>query len=120
LRSSSSSSTGPIDGPGPPCSRHTRRTAASNRSSESDDCPVAALAPLTIRSPARKPAADVLVDDWFHAAVGALVRCTDGSWMTRVFAAALRVTSRGARGICNCRSRGRGGHCRMLVSLRFG
>jgi hypothetical protein len=24
-----------------------------------------------------------LVDDWFHAAVGALVRCKDGSWMTR-------------------------------------
>ena len=53
-------------------------------------------------------------------AVGELVRCTDGSWMTRVFAAALRVTSRGARGICNCCSRGRRGHCRMVVSLRFG
>jgi hypothetical protein len=25
----------------------------------------------------------MLVDDWFMPAVGALVRCTDGSWMTR-------------------------------------
>jgi hypothetical protein len=33
-------------------------------------------------------------------AVGELVRCTDGLWMTRVFAAALRVTSPGVRAEC--------------------
>jgi hypothetical protein len=43
-----------------------------------------------------------------------------GIRQSRVFAAALRVTSRGARAICNCGSRGRRGHWRMLVSLRFG
>jgi hypothetical protein len=31
-----------------------------------------------------------------------------------------RSVGRGAREICNCGSRGRRGHCRMLMSLRFG